>query len=116
MRPVSCVVALFAILSLAAPGVAEDRVGLSQQVNGTLGGPGGYKYRGCRTIGLFGTGTFQARHIGRGTSELERCVIAIVHQPITYEGVLAFTTKTGATLTGTIGGIAGGPLAVTITG
>ena len=98
-RILLCASAMFFVLGVA-PG-ASAATG-DRPVDGTLTGPGGFRFEGCGLITEVGTGTFHARGLGPGTYEFDACVT--LDPEITFDGTITLTTAGGATLTGTVTG------------
>ena len=92
----------------------------TRNVTGTMTGTGGFRFQSCPgVVSVISTGTYAASGMGTGTYRLDICVLNT--SDLSVQGTVVFTTKRGATLSGTIGGsIPGGPAttpyAVTVTG
>lgn len=100
----------------AAPGAASAA---TKTVNGTMTGPGGFRFEGCPgVVTQIGSGTYAATGLGRGTYTFRACVQSTF--PVTFAGTITFMTTHGARLDGTLGGVfAGGPgplFDITVTG
>jgi hypothetical protein len=78
--------------------------GPSRTVEGTLTGPGGFRFLGCPgVVSSIGNGTYEARGLGSGTYEFTVCVDTSTF-PVSFAGDMQFTESLGSTLTGTISG------------
>jgi hypothetical protein len=97
------------------------RDGPRRNVEGTMTGPGGFRFLGCDgVVSAIGNGTYAATGLGAGVYEFTICIDTSTF-PIGFTGDITFTSKHGrATLTGAIDGAAVGPggptFPVTITG
>jgi hypothetical protein len=98
------------------PADAAKRPPKARAVTGTYDGEAGFRFEGCSLVAYVSSGTYQAKHLGRGTYALNTCVD--VSGPVHIAGTFALVTRRGAQLRGTIDASVGGgfddvPVAIT---
>jgi hypothetical protein len=117
-----CGVVLGALVLAAGVVVPAGTVGAAvRHVDGSVSGTGHFEpASSCTgTVEQLGSGTFSARDFGVGTYRYDACITQ-GSSNLTFTGTASFTTHSGASLDGTIGGT--GPLGqyptfvVTVTG
>lgn len=103
MRRFAVMVASFAIGAVVlVPGVAGAAV---RHVDGTMSGPSSFQSPTCGGLtNIAGTGAFAARDFGVGTYAFTVCVTQ-TPSGFQTDGTVKFTTRSGAKLRGTIGGV-----------
>ena len=107
------VMALLVVAALATPAAA---VPPGRNVEGTMTGPGGFRFTGCAgIITEVGSGTFTAKTLGSGTYSFEVCISG--SSPFTFSGTATLVARNGARLDGVINGTGSQPeFPVAITG
>jgi hypothetical protein len=109
-RILTCTLTVLFVFAVVAPNAsAAPAAGHRRKVDGTLTGPGGFRFLGCDgTVTEIGSGAFRARGLTSGTYSFAVCVT--VDSGITFDGTITLTTAHGGMLTGTISGsFTGGP-------
>jgi hypothetical protein len=103
MRRFAVVVASFAVAAVVlAPGVAGAA---ARHVDGAMSGPSSFQSPTCGGLtNIAGTGAFAARDFGVGTYAFNVCVTQTT-SGFETDGTVTFTTRSGAKLRGTIGGV-----------
>src|SRR2546421_10317883 len=105
------VVAMVAVLAFGAPVAAAPDAGLNREVTGPFSGTESIDNTTC-FIPDFGAGapqtfeaTYQPDRPGSGSVHIDVCVVPDVPSVSVADGTFKLTSRTGATLTGTVGGL-----------